>query len=144
MGGPVVAVAAGSLLGMLGGIAPDIDHPRSRVTRLTGPIHYMLVASISNPIAKLALGPRRVAMCAGHRGVTHSALALVLFGLLLQQIVGLVMPATEANLGAITAAAGYASHLCLDMCTVAGVPLALPWSLRRYRLLPRWASLGRR
>jgi inner membrane protein len=90
-------VVAGSLL-------PDIDHPKSWVGRRTRPISTAIAATFS------------------HRGVTHSAIA----------VIGLTMLLLHAGYrrGGVTALIiGYLSHLAADMLTPQGLRLA--WPLRR-------------
>lgn len=89
--------AAGSLL-------PDIDHPASWVGRRTRPLST-LISSLF-----------------GHRGITHSAMAVVALSALL---------AHHGYSRSITGAfaVGYLSHLAADMLTPRGLRLA--WPLRR-------------
>jgi inner membrane protein len=90
-------VIAGSLL-------PDIDHPRSWVGRRTRPISTAIAATFS------------------HRGITHSAIA----------VVGLTMLLLHAGYrrgGVCALAVGYLSHLAADMLTPRGLRLA--WPLRK-------------
>ena len=93
--------AAGSLL-------PDLDHPQSWVGRRTRPVSSAIAATL------------------GHRGVTHSALAVLGVVLLLAQAGS--RRGTEAAL-----AVGYLSHLAADLLTPRGLRLAWPlkqsWSL---------------
>lgn len=95
-------------LAVLGALLPDIDHPSSWIGRRTRPL--------SSAIASLL----------GHRGVTHSALA----------VIGLIVVLghfgnRSADIDAI--AVGYLSHLAADLLTPAGLRLAWPlrmtWSL---------------
>jgi inner membrane protein len=89
-------VVAGSLL-------PDIDHPKSWVGRRTWPVSTAIASAL------------------GHRGITHSALA----------VVGLTMVLLHAGYrrGGVSAlAVGYLSHLGADMLTPQGLRLA--WPLR--------------
>jgi inner membrane protein len=94
-------VVAGSLL-------PDIDHPKSWVGRRTRPVSTAIAATL------------------GHRGITHSAIAVtILITLLLQ---------AGTQRGAVAAlAVGYLSHLAADMLTPRGLRLAWPlrgtWSI---------------
>ncbi|MCX8956159.1 metal-dependent hydrolase [Erwinia psidii] len=93
-------------------LLPDIDHPKSFLgQRLTW---------ISQPVARLF----------GHRGFTHSLLA-VLGGIALLQ---LKLPSTlmippDAFQSMVV---GYLSHIAADMLTPAGVPLLWPcrWRFR--------------
>jgi inner membrane protein len=92
--------AAGGLLGVAGALLPDIDHPGSWIGRR--------VPFVSWPLA----------LAFGHRGVTHSLLA-VLACLAALPLAG-VAPA------ALPVALGYLSHLLADYCTPAGVPFLWP------------------
>ncbi len=93
---------------VVGSLAPDIDHPSSRVGRLLWPISY--------PLARIF----------GHRGLTHSALALL--GLVVA--VALVDEPVVTTL--IAFAVGYALHLAADACTTQGVVLLYP-ARKRFR-----------
>ncbi len=89
--------AAGSLL-------PDVDHPKSWVGRRTRPFSSAVAAAL------------------GHRGVTHSAVAVL-------ALVALLSHAGYRR-GAVSAlAVGYLAHLAADMLTPRGLRLA--WPLRR-------------
>lgn len=87
-------------LAALGSLLPDIDHPQSWAGKR--------MALVSVPLAALI----------GHRGLTHSLLAVAGFALLL------------ALLGphhlAAPLAVGYLSHLLADSFTLSGVPLLWP------------------
>ena len=93
----VALVVAGSLL-------PDVDHPKSWVGRRSRPISTAIAATL------------------GHRGVTHSAFAVLGLAVLLLQV--------GYRRGLVSALAlGYLSHLAADMLTPRGLRLA--WPLRR-------------
>jgi inner membrane protein len=99
---PLAMAIGGSLL-------PDIDHPHSWVGRR--------VRVISRPLAGLI----------GHRGFTHSILAVIACGLLLRWQGlgrGIVDPLIV----------GYLSHLAADFLTSSGLRLA--WPLRRRYAMP--------
>src|ERR1700709_2628205 len=88
---------------MAGSLLPDIDHPKSWVGRRTRPLSTAIAA------------------CLGHRGVTHSALA----------VIGLTMALAHfgyRRTGVSALAVGYLSHLAADMLTPKGLRLA--WPLR--------------
>lgn len=92
----LVLVVGGSLL-------PDIDHPKSWVGRRTRPISTAIASTFS------------------HRGITHSAIA----------VVGLTTLLLHAGYhrGCVSALIiGYLSHLAADMLTPRGLRLA--WPLR--------------
>ncbi|MBF0305482.1 MAG: metal-dependent hydrolase [Alphaproteobacteria bacterium] len=93
---PLMLGAAG-----LGALLPDIDHPKSWAGRKLGPLS-MLIAGVF-----------------GHRGVTHSLLAvLICLGLLVWGGLGAM---------AMPVVVGYLSHLAGDGLTISGVPLLWPW-----------------
>ncbi|WP_406706036.1 metal-dependent hydrolase [Sodalis sp.] len=108
-------VIAGGLLTCL---LPDIDHPKSVLgQRLTW---------LSTPIARLC----------GHRGFTHSLLAIIA-GILLFTL--RLPPQSVIPLDAFHAMIiGYLSHIAADMLTPAGVPLLWPcrWRFRLPILSP--------
>lgn len=112
----------------------------------------------------LHLGRRHVRRLAGHRGLSHSILGLVLAmvifaaflygvawlaaGRALEQyaaVLGYLSPGTVAHtpphalILLLTGAfgLGYLVHILQDMMTVSGVPLLLPRSERRFWILPR-------
>lgn len=99
---------AGLALTLVGSLLPDIDHPASWVGRRSRPVS----TAISGVF--------------GHRGITHSALA----------VVGLVVLLRHGGYTRIITSAlavGYLSHLGADMLTPRGLRLAWPlratWSL---------------
>jgi len=91
----VLVAACGSLL-------PDIDHPKSQVGQV--------FPGISNAVAAMF----------GHRGFTHSLLAVALFSLAL-------VWCGRVGQGAVAALSiGYLSHLVADYLTLTGIPLLWP------------------
>lgn len=104
MGLDLLPAAGVALLAGAASLLPDIDHPRSRAARKLGP-------------ARGAPG-----WLLGHRGVTHSLLALAA----LAGVCWLLLPMPAAS----AVAAGYGSHLLLDALTPRGVPLLWPLGTR--------------
>lgn len=100
---PSLALAAG------GALLPDIDHPHSWVGRRA--------RVISRPLAAIV----------GHRGFTHSILAVIACGLLLR-----CLNPDRTVMDAL--AIGYLSHLAADLMTTSGLRLA--WPLRRRYAIP--------
>ncbi len=94
----VGAAVAGSLL-------PDIDHPSSKLGRA--------VPFLSYPLAALF----------GHRGITHSLLAI-------SALVGVLIWLGATHLWAAALIVGYLSHLVGDFFTPSGVPLLWPMKAR--------------
>ena len=92
-----------------GSLLPDIDHPKSWVGRRTRPISTAIAATFS------------------HRGITHSAIAVIGLTMLLLHV--------GYRRGGVSALViGYLSHLAADMLTPRGLRLA--WPLRRTWGLP--------
>lgn len=89
---------------MAGSLLPDIDHPSSWLGRRLWPV--------SKPLSMLI----------GHRGLTHSLLAVV-GGLMLFQM---VQPSPLVARLVEPLVVGYLSHLAADALTPAGVPLLWP------------------
>ena len=106
---PGDALALGAAV--IGSLLPDLDHPSSWLGRRLWPV--------SRPLALLL----------GHRGLTHSLLAVV-GGLMLIQA---MEPRTLLGRLVEPMALGYLSHLAADALTPAGVPLLWPWK-RRFAL----------
>jgi len=114
-GEPVLA-AAGTVLGALGGLLPDGDHPDAWISGHVPGLHR--VVSV---------------LPGGHRGATHwpiLAAALWLGGRALCQWRGCPVALADA------AGWGYALHLAADALTVEGIP-GIVRPTRRLHLLPR-------
>jgi len=96
--------------GILTCLLPDIDHPKSILGKR--------IKWLSIPIAQIL----------GHRGFTHSILAiilcLILFRLQLSQFKIITIDVFHGMI------LGYISHIIADMLTPAGVPLLWPCSFR--------------
>ncbi len=118
LGGMVSGDALAVGAAMAGSLLPDIDHPSSWLGRR--------LWVVSKPLSKLI----------GHRGLTHSLLAVV-GGLALVQA---IHPSTVVARLAEPLVVGYLSHLAADALTPAGVPLL--WPLKRRFRLPLCASGG--
>ncbi|MDD2546942.1 MAG: metal-dependent hydrolase [Burkholderiaceae bacterium] len=104
----LAGAAAGALL-------PDIDHPQSWLGRR--------IPWVSRPIAAVF----------GHRGITHSLLAVVGVALALRHGLATWTLGAAWTWVAAGVAAGYLSHLGGDFATHGGVPLLWPWK-RRFSL----------
>ena len=96
-------------LAVAGSLLPDIDHPKSWVGRRTRPVSTAIASAL------------------GHRGITHSAIAVIALATLL-------LHAGYRRGGVAALAIGYLSHLAADMLTPRGLRLA--WPLRRTWGLP--------
>ena len=96
-------------LAFAGSLLPDIDHPSSWVGRRSRPVST-IVSSVF-----------------GHRGITHSAFAVV-------ALVALLMHTGYTRAITSALAVGYLSHLAAGMLTPRG--LRLVWPLRKTWALP--------
>ena len=93
-------------------LLPDIDHPKSFLGQR--------LSWISKPIARAF----------GHRGFTHSLLAV---GLGIWGLAQFQAPGPLSGVMKDALIVGYLSHLLGDWLTPAGIPLFWPWR-RRFRL----------
>lgn len=93
---------------IVGSLLPDLDHPKSWISKRTIILHY--------PFRKL-----------GHRKATHSLFAAVLLWAILTLPFGV-------NFVALGGLLGYTSHLLLDMLNPMGVPLLYPISRDKYKI----------
>ena len=96
-------------LALAGSLLPDIDHPKSWAGQRLRPLSLAVAAVF------------------GHRGITHSALALLVCGWGLLQ-------GGAPRWAVAPLAVGALSHLAADLLTPAGLRLA--WPLRRTWALP--------
>lgn len=106
--------------GMVGGLMPDVDHPGSTMGKKLKPISLI--------VNKLF----------GHRGFTHTFLALVLSSLpifflsvYLPVEWGLQRMLVSYGIGY---AVGYLNHLLLDALTPAGIPFLFPFTTKDLHL----------
>lgn len=104
----------------IGSIAPDIDHPQSKVGR------KFLIKPISIFINKVF----------GHRTITHSlimslfmSIALVASTSLFSGLIGFIY--TNLIIGFCV---GWISHLILDIITIEGIPIYYPFIKKKYNI----------
>jgi membrane-bound metal-dependent hydrolase YbcI (DUF457 family) len=146
---------------MIGAIAPDLDHPGSRVSRALPPLRWAYVLAFLNPMVWLVVGWKRMQRLGGHRQVSHSLFAIPAAMLLAATATWLAArlppvalldawlmrrppdwlagyPADWAATAmvALGTGAGYLSHELADACTAAGWRPLAPWSDRKVYLLP--------
>lgn len=111
MHSPAMVLAAAGI-GAAGGLAPDIDHPKSKISQVLRPIH-ILVSHISP-----------------HRGLFHTPLFYVsIWALWTWKCSDL-----EYLLWSSPFFAGIASHLFLDFLNPGGIPVFSPLSKKRRRI----------
>lgn len=103
-----LVLAAWIILGALGGLLPDIDHPQSKIGRLVPFLPTILFKTT------------------GHRGATHSIFGVVISGALTYAALYAGLGHAWAWLGAQALMVGYVAHLAGDFITNRGVPLMWP------------------
>lgn len=96
-------------LTLFSSVAPDIDYPKS------------VIGKVFLPLSKW------IEKNHGHRTITHSLLACVIYTL----VISLIQTLTGANNITLIAFTAYFSHLIFDMCTRSGIPFFYP--LQNYR-----------
>lgn len=147
---PGFGIVEGILVGALGGLLPDLDHPKSMLTQKVAPISIGGDRKLSlalTAIGILVLGYRGwlplqsvamialwvlVAAFAKHRGITHSLIGLAWATWALQGWLGTLC---------VAFAASYGSHLVADALTHGGVPLLWPYHTDFH--LPTGLSTGK-
>jgi inner membrane protein len=116
------------LASWFGSILPDIDHPTSTISK------KFTLLSIPYRILQFIFGKfKSTKHFVGHRGITHSLLFLSI-----PIIIGLFFVTNEwIVVGLFGLSVGILSHLVMDMFNPTGVPLLLPLSKHKFRLLPK-------
>ena len=112
---PLPECAAAAAAGVLGGLAPDLDHRKSKITQKAG-----LFGFVSSRMLK-------------HRGVLHAPATYLVLAAVLFACIGAHSLTRAAICGLL---AGTASHLLLDALTPSGIPLLWPLTKKRISLLP--------
>lgn len=122
------AIVMGSTVGSL---IPDIDHPSSLISRKIPPVAflYRIVAAIDKLVAKLLHSSYSM----GHRGITHSMIPVTTL-LALLCFFGNQLQIFYLLFGLLI---GCYSHIAFDMLNPSGVPILLPISKKRFRLIPK-------
>lgn len=118
---PVTVVA-----GLFGGLIPDIDHPKSKISNMT-----LATKIVSNAITATT----------SHRGVCHSLLFIGLVSFLFQTFaVKYISFITPSVIWWLTA--GMLSHLVLDMMNPTGVNLFWPFGKKHHFMKIKTGSSG--
>lgn len=113
---PTALVALGA--NMLGGIAPDIDQPTSKIWN----------SFAGGGIVGRLLTP----LLGGHRFISHSILGILLFGSLMDFILNKLATFLIVDMSIVWWAfmIGFVSHLVMDTFTREGVPWLFPIPIR--------------
>lgn len=112
LGGSVAEIIACSFVGLVGSLAPDIDHKKSIAGRFAFPISWVIATLFT------------------HRGITHSA--LVIGGIVALFYYGSIVSLYGQNIPLVATIYGYAfaagmlSHVMGDMLTKKGVMFFWP------------------
>lgn len=101
---------------VIGSLFPDIDHRGSYLGRKA-----KITSTITNALF-------------GHRGITHSPIAMTIFVFLLYMASKLFFISPIIKLWFIGFFLGILSHIFLDMLTKGGVPLLYPFSKKKISL----------
>lgn len=101
---PTIIAAVGA--GAVGGLIPDIDHPKSKISKTLRPVSTL------------------VSLLCSHRGLFHTpVLYLLLYSLWVWKC-----PASEYMVWGNCLFAGIFSHILLDCLNPGGIPLLFPLS----------------
>ena len=156
---PIVARATLLSAALIGSIAPDVDAPGAKVSRVIWPLPLLLRWTVSNPLTWVIWSRRETRRIVRHRGASHWLVAALLLSVYLWIWLTLVRvgldtriapwargglfadalwsPTVWAGWHAAAFGVGYLSHLLLDAMTVSGVMLWGPFSQRRIWLVPK-------
>lgn len=118
----VVVVSAYSAL------APDLDHPSAPAARVLGPVSFLLCVLVRH-LSAYATGT-------AHRGLTHSVLYALGWGVLVGGTALTVVPVLPALWLAGAAVLGVLTHIAGDVLTVSGCKYVL-WPSRVQVRVPR-------
>lgn len=113
-------LAGGYGLAVVGALAPDIDSPRSLITKSLGPV----TGALSWVIRQIgAIGDPHGGYMRGHRRITHSLIGFVLA--MLPFVLGVEFWHLQPWVF-YAFMVGWVSHVAADMATVMGCPLLYP------------------
>lgn len=124
----IMCIAIFLISAWFGSLLPDIDHPTSTMSKKMGLLllPYRILQFIFGKFEKTK-------HFVGHRGITHTVLFLVI-----PILIALFVPMYGIiKIALIGIAIGIFSHLFMDMLNPMGVPLFLPITRRKFRLLPK-------
>lgn len=108
-----VALAASAGIGVVGGLLPDIDHPKSKISNTLRPVNTLISLFFS------------------HRGFFHTPILYLCLAILFAW----KRPMSEhISLLMCCLFAGILSHLFLDLLNPGGIPLLFPVSSKRFHL----------
>ena len=122
----------------VGSLVPDLDHPRSRLTRLGGPITWLIHRSLvvlSQSVYSWTRGPRDRIHGASHRTLTHTPVFAMVVGAFLYSALWISGNPVRAYalIVAVGMTIGCLAHLIGDSCTHAGIPWLWPIKIHGQR-----------
>lgn len=112
---PIDFTGPGAALAALGSLLPDIDHPNSTISNW-GPRGVKPFKLIAYPVAAIF----------GHRGITHSLVAVIACASALTWFVLSRGMGAESAVIVSAIVTGYLSHVFADFATHSGVPWLWP------------------
>jgi membrane-bound metal-dependent hydrolase YbcI (DUF457 family) len=140
-GAAAVQLVAYTLLVAVASLAPDIDHPKSRISTSLGPITGLLsflVIRFAKFVYYLTQGPADPQHTDGHRALTHTPVA----GAVVAAGVWLAIPGPWAAFYASSLLVGWLTHLFGDSCSNSGIPVFAPLRIGgaswRHHGIPHW------
>ncbi len=138
LGGGRGLIVPAALVGVLGGLLPDIDHPRSTLGRL---FPWPVASTPPNSRGFVRYGRRWFGRrTIWHRGETHSLGAAAIAGtgafILFRWLAHAGLPVMHPGILALALITGYLSHLAADLCNIS--PLMLGWPLSRRMVRLPW------
>ncbi len=147
---PLWGVLAGTYVGAVAGLLPDIDEPNAMLARGSwlprrlGPLHFGWLSKFVGMI--LALPFKLVGIIIkgllGHRGGTHSFAMSIVFTLIAALAITIPMGSSgDFLIWAIWL--GFMSHLIADSLNPSGVPWFWPLLSKnvKYRIIPRFLTI---
>jgi membrane-bound metal-dependent hydrolase YbcI (DUF457 family) len=123
---------AGTAVGALGSMGPDLDHVSSRPVRALGPVGWILTRLL-RLVSKVLTGRK-------HRGISHSLLFAVLVGCLAALGAHRWLPSESAAYLGIAAFVGVVAALLGDLVTKASLQ-HLFWPFPITVHVPRWLRI---
>lgn len=130
-------------IGTVGGLVPDLDHPKSRLSHALGPVTWLLnkiLVRLSKAVFYATRTNRDYKDTNGHRCLTHTPVFAAV--LAVGAFIGLEATSAHALAVPVSVAlgAGCIAHLCGDSLTNSGVPWL--WPLKDRSTGRRWQHYG--
>jgi inner membrane protein len=137
---PVMSALLGACVAGSFALVPDLDCREAKLANALGPVTWLLSRALiwlSIAVYHLTKTPRDHPECDGHRELTHTPAFQAALAALLGHAVELWLPGWFWWVAGLTFA-GQLAHTLGDACTIQGVPLWWPLTVRGRR----WAKVG--